>query len=128
MTMTIEITTEVRIEEQKIKDLLCCAFEGGSNYWIGKIKYTNPNDIEVNHGYVDLPFIEGCCVTVYDTEYDEEEGKYKGVLNKESIQSGMQILADKYPHHWKDINQDNEDANTGDAYLQCCLFGEVVFE
>lgn len=33
----------------------------------------------------------------------------------------------KYPRHWADVLAENDDATTGDVFLQCCLFGECIF-
>ena len=48
-------------------------------------------------------------------------------LDKDSILKGIKILNKEYPHHIRNIINDNIDACTGDAYLQCCLFGEVIY-
>jgi hypothetical protein len=36
-------------------------------------------------------------------------------------------MADKYPRHIADILSENDDATTGDVFLQLCLFGDVVY-
>jgi hypothetical protein len=49
------------------------------------------------------------------------------LLDLGTIRNGLQVMADKYPNHWHDFINDNEDATTGDVFLQCCLYGEVIF-
>jgi hypothetical protein len=44
-----------------------------------------------------------------------------------AIKSGLKVMAEKYPHHWQDFVSENDDAITGDVFLQCCLFGEIVY-
>lgn len=51
-----------------------------------------------------------------------ENGIYE--LTDARISKGLQVLADDYPHLMQEILEENDDANTGDVLLQCCLFGE----
>jgi len=37
------------------------------------------------------------------------------------------VMHDDYPSHYGDAISENDDAGTGDVYLQCCLFGEVIY-
>lgn len=46
---------------------------------------------------------------------------------KESIEKGLQVMADKYPRHFNDIITENDDAETADVFVQCAVLGEVVF-
>jgi hypothetical protein len=129
--------TTINIDNEKIKGILCCAFEGGSNYWAqiddyeivkgstyedfrkdgkfqNKDNYWHPSQI--------VPLTEGCSVIVKD----QEEGKvYK--LNLGAIHKGIEVMAAKYPRHFGDFLSENSDSTTGDVFLQCCLLGEVVY-
>jgi hypothetical protein len=49
-----------------------------------------------------------------------------GLLDMGTIRHGLQVMANQYPRHWNNFINDNEDADTGDVFLQCCLWGEVV--
>lgn len=49
------------------------------------------------------------------------------VLDKAAIERGLTVLARTLPHHFRDLMGDF-DAATGDYFLQCCLFGEVMYE
>lgn len=55
----------------------------------------------------------------------EENREYR--LDLESIKSGIQTMASKYPRHYSDFVSENDDAITGDVFLQCCVFGEIVY-
>ena len=48
-------------------------------------------------------------------------------LDGDAVQRGLQTMAEKYPRHWGDFIRENEDAITGDVFIQCCLLGEVVY-
>jgi hypothetical protein len=58
---------------------------------------------------------------------DEVNGQKSWTLNLRSIKKGLEVFASKYPRHFADFVSENDDASTGDVFLQCCLFGELVF-
>lgn len=45
----------------------------------------------------------------------------------DDIAAGLAILAVKYPHHFRDLVADKGDMFTGDALIQCALFGDLVY-
>ena len=132
-----EVATTVKFDEERIRSLLCGAFEGGSDYWMGKRQYQLPEGItlsdfreqgkftipdDYNPPYLLVPFHEGCSIAVVD-----DEDQYRGVLNRESMVRGLQLMADKYPNHFADFMQENDDATTSDVFLQLSVFGELIF-
>lgn len=122
--MTFTVKVNYALDQQKVEDLLCCAFAGGSNYWYNITEYINPMDAKVAHPHLQLPFLAKCGLMIGDIE-DEDVGPW--LLNLPAIDRGLSVMADKYPKHMKDLIEDNMDADTGDVFLQCCLFGEVVY-
>ena len=44
-----------------------------------------------------------------------------------SVDDWAQIMADKFPRHFANILNENDDAETGDVFLQCCLWGDIVY-
>jgi hypothetical protein len=129
---SFKVTTEVEITPTRVADLLCCAFEGGSNYWY-RIKLKKapaefafrymPDLSDRPTSYTDYPLNRGGYLIVGDSEGDMEDG----LLDLGTIRYGLDTMAHKYPRHFQDLLNDNEDATTGDVFLQCCLWGEVVF-
>ena len=110
--------------------LLCNAFEGGSNYWYTINRFVVPKaepwkfpgDKEVFR-HIGYPLTTGGAVIVADKE---DEGKeYR--LDLKAIQRGWKLLKETQPRHYADVLKENADATTGDVFLQCCLFGEVVY-
>jgi len=101
-----------------IESLIVCAFEGGSNYW-----YRIESDTKKD--YLKTVFEDG--LTVSNHHVQDEDKPREGVLNQASIDKALEIMHDKYPRHYGDILQENEDAITGDVFLQCALFGEVIY-
>jgi hypothetical protein len=58
---------------------------------------------------------------------DRLDGNKQHTLDLEAIKKGLQIMANLYPWHFKDLITDNHDAITADVFLQCCLLGEIVY-
>jgi len=121
--MSFKVITVTELSDERIRDILVTAFEGGSNHWVDVFEYINPDKIEVENNIYDLPFIEGCGVVVCDAEDITE----KGILNRESIKKGLKIMTDRFSWHLEDIIKGNEDANTADVLLQCAVWGDIVF-
>lgn len=48
-------------------------------------------------------------------------------LDLATIAKGLQLMAEAAPSHFADFMKESEDANTGDVFLQLCLFGKEVF-
>lgn len=131
--------TTHEIDEQKVADLLCCAFEGGIGYWAVIADYKKSTRTSVNFGqrYVDYPIDDGA---VYLEEAEGFSGKGNTeiiycngepctvlTLNREALEHGIAVMSSSYPQHFSDFVKDNFDAITGDVFVQCCLFGEIVY-
>ena len=124
----IEVKATVRIPEQKINDMIVSAVEGGCTYW-ARFKFPN-NYKEKYQNYYDIP-MQGGEIEVFDVETDE----LLGVINKATIQTGLQLMADtkdvkgkQVPaRHFKNLATDNEDAETADVFVQLSVMGEIVY-
>jgi hypothetical protein len=133
----MKITMEVEVKEEDLKGLLCCAIEGGSNYWYHDLapvlakgltlkdfseggKMQDPKDYW--HWCQVVPLTEGCAVTL---KADEDPKTYR--LDRKAIEKGLKVFQEKCPRHFADFMADNTDANTGDSFLQCVLFGDVIY-
>ena len=131
-------TIKTRVTDKTLRGLLCSALEGGSNYWYMVEKYEfaaglsyddfreggrMQDPAEYWHPCEIIPFADGCALVIGDKE---EPGKtYR--LDKAALHKGIQIMAEKFPRHFADVVNENDDADTGDVYLQCCLFGDVIY-
>lgn len=116
------IETKVDISNDKIENLLCSAFEGGSNYWIDSVANLPTAEIRKKHG---VEYFHECPAKGLSFDVVSEQGTH--TLTPESLFKGMQLMVDKYPHHFSDIINDNDDATTGDVFLQLCLFDDVIY-
>ena len=116
-----EVSTKTKISRETISDLLCTAFEGGSNYWVGAISMVHMA-VGCDSPYVSDHGAQGGILKIHD---DEAETTY--LLSDVEIQRGLDRMAEDYLPHWLDLINDNMDADTADVFLQCCVFGEVVY-
>lgn len=133
----MKITQE--IDDNMIIGLLCSAFEGGSNYWYFIERTELAGDLKEEdfheggkmqlpdqywHWAELIPLVPGCALIITDKESD---GKEEYRLDRAALERGLQVMSDKYPHHFGDFMSENDDAITADVYLQCCLFGEAIY-
>jgi hypothetical protein len=127
-TESFKVVTELPIA--KVADLLCCAFEGGSNYWYEIVDYGRPVCFEFRtsperiYNHIDYPLNEGGWLLIADLENPAWQPK---VLGLAEIKRGLQVMADKFSLHYADALNEDGDAVTGDVFLQCCIFGDVIY-
>lgn len=135
------LTVTTRIGLDRIGDLLCCAFEGGVGYWCTIVKKIPPaapvEAWKVRAFAEDLGKPQGNGHTVYPhIEYPvnggslvlrAEDDPKRYTLDMAAIERGLAVMAEKYPKHFADFVAENDDAETADVFLQCCLFGEIVY-
>lgn len=119
-------TTAVQttVTDDQLKNLLCSAFEDGSNYWIDHVEITNrPKQAEYFH---ESP-VYGGELTIHVEKSETLPGKEVVKLNRAALEKGLQVFHDKYPHHWADFIAENDDAITADVFVQCCVFGDAIY-
>lgn len=134
------VPTEVSLEI--VRNLLCCAFEGGSNYWYDIAKAVPPPGLTLKdyedggkgqdaksywHWSQLIPTQEGGQLIITSKEGDVINGNKKWTLDRNTIQQGLVTMREKYPSHFGDVISENEDATTGDVFLQSCLFGVLIY-
>jgi hypothetical protein len=121
------INMPVSISAKRLMDVLTGAVEGGSNYWARISKYNYPEGKsreDYSYPHIELPF-DGGSITFEDAE--EQEGFEPTDLTYDKLQNGLKVMAEKYDWHFKNIVDENDDAETSDVLLQCALFGQITF-
>ena len=118
--MTFTVTTTSTLSTDRIASLLVGAFEGGSNYW-----YTLESYTKAPSGCLDYEGVAAGDATwiVLDAEEPEE----KLTLDRAALERGLRAMGEHYPWQMENLLQENDDAETSDVFLQCCLFGKVIF-
>ena len=126
--------------QKRVWDLLCCGMESGSYGSFTIVGYEAMVEVEAAtpeeaaekasgfagyglYPYIDTPF-NGGTVLMKD-KYGDKEEVYR--LDREALQRGLKVMGEKYPHLMGDFINENEDAITGDAFIQCALLGEIVY-
>ena len=127
----IQVVTEISF--QRIADLICCGMEGGIGYWSRIVGYDKPSERAFAHSeevyrHIEYPLNPGGAVKLeIDDPIDNKSTQTIYKLDLKAIKRGLDVMNEKYPRHMANFLQENEDADTGDVFIQCCLFGEVVF-
>ncbi len=124
----MKIAMVIDVADERLQDILTNALEGGSNYWYFIEKFNYPEgqtkeSLGIEFAHVELPFKGG---SLTFTVPEDEDGK-EYILDLKAIAKGTRIMAKKQPRHFADFVNENDDAITADVWLQCCLFGEVVY-
>ena len=139
-----ELLLLLSFPESRIKDLLCCGFEGGVGYWCEVLNYKFGAGLSVAdfkeggkmqdpdnyfHPTEIIPFAKGCAVICRETSDDEPNENPELRLDRAALNRGLGIMFGnpKLAHHAADFLKEDEDAGTGDVFIQCCLLGEVVY-
>jgi len=135
--MSVKVMVEMEVTDEMIYSLLCCALEGGSNYWYRIAKYKVPAyPIAREMGgeifkHLDYPTSPDGGIYLYDSVDDDEPGIFTKdrtfLLDKAALERGIELMAKTYPERIKEVLEENEDADTGDVFLQLCMFGEVIY-
>jgi hypothetical protein len=118
------------IHDHRVADLLCGAFDGGSNYWYSIENYVIPESLakpwgsEYTPQYVSIPMSKGGAVIIVDNENPDSE---KFTLDQAAIERGKKLIETDYKSDYIDILKENDDANTSDVFLQLCLFNKVIY-
>lgn len=132
---TIKIKTTVEIPESRVADLLCTAMEGGVGYWAQITGYRKPKELWRGKGWegdvfrhVHYPMSRGGAMFLREYDGDEDPPPTWTVTRSKLIAGLRKMASDpRYLRHFADFMRENEDAITGDVFLQLSLFGEVVY-
>lgn len=108
---------------RKITDQIITAIEGGTGYWLSAFQ-PGPG-----HAYFGDPWYANQTIWArpdfHVTATTHEDGSFE--FTPKELQRGLDVVAEKYPNRLFEILDENGDAETADVFLQCCLFGEVVY-
>lgn len=131
----MKVTINVEVPTSRIQDMLVSVFEQQSNYQVEKYHYKEGisyNDFKEGgkfqnpesyyHPMEIIPVTEGCSVEVLEVEDD-----IKHIVDLARLEKGMQIMAEKYPTHFYDIIEENDDAATASLYMDCVIHGKETY-
>lgn len=140
------------LSKKDMSDLLSTAWEGGSTYWVELAEYIPPKGMsykelrraaweaapeeeketwkdEGQDGrwplYVFLPYLPPS--VKWKVKFTDNEAGEVAYLTPENMRQAIVTLRKTHPHLAKEIEEDNHDASSADAWLQAAIFGEVQF-
>lgn len=112
-------TVSFQISRERIGDLVCNALEGGSTYWLDGFK---PDSYPEGTSWGHEAVAHGADFTIrFDC------GEKQHVVSGSRLANALELMARKYPKHFADFLNENDDADTGDVFFQLLCFGEVVY-
>ena len=121
MNNAIQIKMTVELDRQRVVDTLINALEGGSNYWLTSYSLGSGEDDSEKELQGILNGIGGMLVK----ENDRDEKSH--VVTVKDIEAALQDMANRYPWHFKNLVDENDDAETADVLLQLAALKEVVY-
>lgn len=121
-------SVKVSVPRSVVADLLCAAFEGGSNYWIERVSAARLAPVQSDWVHLsDVPSLGGALDIFVADPGDDHRMRGPRRLDAAACQRGLAIMAHKHAQHFADATSESSDATTGDVFLQLALFGEVIF-
>lgn len=120
----------VDVPAQRVADLLTTAIEGGWSPWLRVVR---PLDgLPIGHHWYssgDSLQIDGWGFTAsYDGPGDEEgSGASVKTVVASDLSRALSLMAEKEPSQLAAFMSEDEDAVTGDVFMQLLLMGDVVY-
>lgn len=118
-----------KIRRAQVANLLCWAFEERASRRFEIVEFVRPPALifrahpALSLPHLDYPLNEGGALWIRNNE----PGSGMFHLDLDSITSGLNAMALECPRYFADFLNENADAITGDAFLQCCLFGNLIY-
>jgi hypothetical protein len=119
------------VPAQKIRDQFTAAFEGGSNYFLQSAALMKADVHPTRRPWYSCPEVFEKSFEIelgYDdpSEY-EGFGNGRKTITEADVRSGLDVMRRDHPKQFAKVMSGDGDADTADVFLQCCLFGKVVY-
>lgn len=116
----------IPIPDDMVEHLLCAAFEGGVNHWAKLHEDHEPDAVKTEYRH-QMPLYAGGWVELESVDGEEVGGATVWRLDATAVARGLHVFTNEQPRHFANVLLQEDDAETGDVFVQCCLFGKVVF-
>ena len=129
--------TDFTTNREDLTNLLSVATYG--NYWPVVRTYKSDaeaglfSDCDCYEDKLAVALLNGKGVVVYDqyviedAETEEERAEGRHPITLDNVKKGLELMQEKYPNHYADLVEENDDAITGDVWLQLAVFGELIY-
>lgn len=119
------------VTDERRKDMLVGALEGGSNYWywLGNDAmkviepYRNTDNRYIHEAMFDA-MKDGKVIPINDAENPEEK---IGEISWKSMDEGEQLMANSHLDAYMRIIAEEDDANDADIWFQYCALKEITY-
>lgn len=137
-----QVTLNIPVDERRILDLICTGLEQGCGYWAEGVAYSEESPYKLAEGVKARDFAKGgkhnLCEYMNACQHvalfpgcafilEDRETKKRYELNREACLKGLEIMARDWPQHFSNWLSENDDAITGDVFIQCALLGDIVY-
>jgi len=104
-----------------IDNLLTNGIELSIGYWACMPDGGAKLPIKTKHWYIKR------MVTIAEKEASTDEGIKSVKLTEDKLLEGLAIMKQDHPKHFNDAISGNDDADTADVFIQCCVLKKVVY-
>jgi len=113
----------VKVDEYWVAAMLCNKLELEPNWvWTeNECPYREDRSEGFKSLRLNLP-----CVLKYSNP-DKGPDVLERVVTELCVQTALELMAEQYPHHFRDLISENDDIETADVFLQLLVLGDVVY-
>jgi hypothetical protein len=134
MSENVVVQIPVELDDEFFADIICTMFEGGSNYWLGKVQVIHP-DGEKPNGMPSSEWIASAVNKDGMIKILPQEDTVTVMLDKKRLVCGLEKWITKHPSSVSLMNENgrssidagNIDADDADAILQYAVFDDLIF-
>lgn len=128
-TKTAEVLVTIPVTWRRICDLICTGIEGGFSSWLHHINRDSSWRGSDPAYYQPEFWLQGGRYSAkFDSKSDREgDGSGRATIDAAALITGLRTMATKEPLQFANFLNENDDAITGDAFLQCVLLKEVIY-
>lgn len=127
-TGEIIVPFQMSVKLDYLTNALIGAFEGGSTYWLREVDYLTDKAPFAAPAYAEATFWQqGGRVKLFYDDPEDEESRAEFEMGLPEMTKGVEVMASKFAGHFGDLISENDDAITHDVFIQCVIFGDVIY-
>ncbi len=125
------------LTNEDMRDIVTCGFESGGYGSVRIVDYVIPSWAKKPEWAVDESEDEhpgfawpryGWVWAVGAIQVEDKYGdRERGVISGHTLQAGLQLLQQKWPHLAAQLLSGDYDVIAADALLQCAAFGDIIY-
>ncbi len=119
------VDVTVRLAREQITSMLICGFEGGSNYWYDELEPIKRLPLLKDEIPSDR-FYRSLLQTGFKL-FDKETRKHHTVTPDDIREACYLLGSTGWIKNLADVLREEDDAETGDHFIQLCVFKEVIY-